>query len=80
MLDVSFAALLPATAFGDELEWMRLDDKKSCRIQYQIEVDGYNKETWPTSVQWHLDNMSKLKKALKKPLGDVAEKLKRDVE
>jgi len=29
--------------FGAPLEWMRLDDKKACPIQFSHTVDGYNK-------------------------------------
>lgn len=63
-------------SFGDVLEWMRLDDKKSCRIQYACAADGFNKETWQQSVAWHLAHMSRLEQALKKPLQKAAEALK----
>lgn len=63
-------------AFGAELEWMRLDGKKSCRIQFSIKTDGFNKEAWPQAVVWHLEHMTKLEKALKKPLQKAAEALK----
>src|SRR5690606_26463903 len=64
------------TSFGDALEWMRLDDKKSCRIQYSCAADGFNKDTWKESVAWHLEHMCKLEQALKKPLQKAAEALK----
>lgn len=64
------------SSFGDTLEWMRLDGKKSCRIQYSCTADGFNKENWKESVAWHLDHMSKLEQALKKPLKKAAEALK----
>lgn len=54
--------------FGAELDWMRLDEKKSCRIQFSIKADGFNKEIWPKAVAWHLEQMTKLEKALKGPL------------
>lgn len=62
--------------FGAELEWMRLDKKKSCRIQFSTKADGFNKETWPQAVAWHLEQMTKLEKALKGPLQKAAEALK----
>ncbi|MBD2857871.1 DUF4268 domain-containing protein [Spongiibacter sp. KMU-158] len=62
--------------FGDALEWMRLDEKKSCRIQYSCAVDAFNKDTWTESVAWHLEYMSKLENALKQPLQRAAEALK----
>ncbi|MBE3864637.1 DUF4268 domain-containing protein [Vibrio parahaemolyticus] len=62
--------------FGAELEWMRLDEKKSCRIQFSTKADGFNKETWPQAVAWHLEQMTKLEKALKGPLHKAAEAMK----
>jgi len=62
--------------FGAELEWMRLDEKKSCRIQFSTKADGFNKDTWPQAVAWHLEQMTKLEKALKGPLQKAAEALK----
>ncbi|MAQ99688.1 MAG: hypothetical protein CMI00_04025 [Oceanospirillaceae bacterium] len=64
------------TNFGDSLEWMRLDEKKSCRIQYSCAADGFNKDTWKESVAWHLEHMGRLEQALKKPLQKAAEALK----
>lgn len=62
--------------FGAELERMRLDEKKSCRIQFSTKADGFNKETWPQAVAWHLEQMTKLEKALKGPLQKAAEAMK----
>ncbi|HDY8019955.1 TPA: DUF4268 domain-containing protein [Vibrio vulnificus] len=62
--------------FGAELEWMRLDEKKSCRIQFSTKADGFNKETWPQAVAWHLEQMTKLEKTLKGPLQKAAEAMK----
>lgn len=64
------------TSFGDVLEWMRLNEKKSCRIQYSCAADGFNKDTWKESVAWHLEHMCRLEQALKKPLQKAAEALK----
>ena len=64
------------TNFGDSLEWMRLDEKKSCRIQFSTKADGFNKDTWPQAVAWHLEQMTKLEKALKGPLQKAAEAMK----
>lgn len=63
--------------FGSPLEWMRLDDKKSCRIQYSCEADGFNKDKWGEWVQWHLSYMTKLEKAFKSPLHEAGEALKK---
>lgn len=62
--------------FGEHLEWLRLDDKKSSRVQFSCEADGYNKDTWQQSVEWHLKYMSKFEQALKVPLQNAADVLK----
>jgi len=63
-------------AFGHKLEWLRLDDKKSSRIQFSISADGFNKEFWPKWVAWHVEQMPKLETAFKKPLQQAAVALK----
>ncbi len=64
------------TEFGEALGWLRLDDKKSSRIEFSCEADGFNKETWTQSIAWHLEHMSKLEQALKAPLQKAADVLK----
>ena len=63
-------------AFGESLEWLRLDDKKSSRIQFTCKAEGFNKEHWADWVQWHLNQMTKFEKALKAPLQKASEALK----
>lgn len=63
-------------SFGDTLEWLRLEDKKSSRIQYSCKADGFNKDQWPEWIQWHLNQMIKFEKALKEPLQKASEALK----
>ncbi len=58
-------------SFGQPLEWLRLDDKKSSRIQLSHSVDGYNKANWPSMMKWLVDNMILLEAALKAPLLEV---------
>jgi hypothetical protein len=64
-------------AFGASLEWMRLNEKKSSRIQYSCEADVFNKDQWDEWVKWHLDNMIKLEKAFKSQLHQAGEALKK---
>ena len=64
------------TKFGEALEWLRMDDKKTSRIQFSCEADGFNKETWPQSIAWHLEYMSRLEQALKAPLQKAGDALK----
>ena len=62
--------------FGEPLEWMRLDDKKACRIHFSHKVNGYNKEEWSEYTHWHLEYMSKFERAFKTPLKKAANALK----
>ncbi|HCG78359.1 MAG TPA: hypothetical protein DE015_04020 [Oceanospirillales bacterium] len=63
-------------AFGEPLEWMRLEGKKSCRIQFSHPAEGFNKEQWPEFSAWHLEHMTRLEKSIKQPLQKAAEALK----
>lgn len=62
--------------FGQPLEWLRLDDKKSCRIQFSCAAEGFNKDRWEEWTTWHLEQMIKLEKAMKTPLQQAAKALK----
>ncbi len=62
--------------FENKLEWVRLDDKKSSRLQFELEVDGYNKEEWPNFVNWQVENMQKLEKATREFLQQASNALK----
>ena len=64
-------------AFGEPLEWLRLDEKKSSRIQFTCKEDGFNKEHWAEWVQWHLNHMTKFEKAFKVPLQQAADAMKK---
>ncbi|MCR9261207.1 MAG: DUF4268 domain-containing protein [Pseudomonadaceae bacterium] len=64
-------------SFGEQLEWLRLDDKKSSRIQFTCKADGFNKEQWSAWVEWHLAQMTKFEKAFKEPLQQASEALKK---
>tara|TARA_R110001606_G_scaffold361754_3_gene514949 strand:+ start:1928 stop:3094 length:1167 start_codon:yes stop_codon:yes gene_type:complete len=64
-------------AFGEKLDWLRLNDKKQSRIQFACPSDGFNKETWLQSIAWHVQFMGQLEKALKDPLQKASEALKK---
>ena len=63
-------------SFGESLDWMRLDDKKSSRVQFSCKADGFNKEHWHEWVEWHIKYMAKLETAIKEPLGEASHALK----
>lgn len=51
--------------FGQPLEWQRLDNKKTSRIQFKKSFDGYNRENWREITQWLILNMEKLENSIK---------------
>jgi serine/threonine protein kinase len=52
-------------AFGSELSWQRLNDKRACRIAYVITVGGYRSDEskWPEIQDAMIDAMTRLEKA-----------------
>lgn len=63
-------------AFGAELTWNALPNKKACRIQYSKPVDGYNKASWPEMIDWLVEHMNRLEKALRQPLESIKPSLR----
>jgi len=63
-------------AFGDALEWQRLDNKKACRIQFSKAFDGYNQENWPQMVDWLVSHIGLLEAAFANPLVEIKQSLK----
>src|SRR5690554_335233 len=63
-------------AFGAELEWQPLPNRKACRIQYSRAVDGYNKDNWADMINWLVEHMTRLEATLSAPLGVIRQNLK----
>lgn len=57
--------------FGAEMEWLRLDDKKSSRIQFSQPFDGFNTDNWPAMIMWLVDHMTRFEKTMRQPLADA---------
>lgn len=55
-------------AFGAELDWRRMDDKKASRIVYAQPFDGFNREAWPEMIGWLAGHIQKLEAAFSEPL------------
>src|SRR5262249_33607523 len=53
-------------AFGGELSWQRVDDKRACRIAHTITLGGWktDESKWPTIQDTMIDTMIRLEKAL----------------
>ena len=54
-------------AFGEPLEWQRLEGQRSCRIGKQLSRGGYrdDEEEWPEIQDTMIDTMIRLEKALR---------------
>lgn len=63
-------------AFGHELRWLRLDDKKASRVYYSRRFDGFNPENWPEMIDWLCEHIVKLDKAFSEPLARLSQDLK----
>lgn len=59
------------SAYGEPLEWHRLDDKKACRIKHRHPVDGYNEENWPEMIAWLVEHFPKLEAAFESEIEAV---------
>lgn len=60
-------------AFGGELQWMRKDEKRACRIQHTIALGGLtsSEDKWPTIQDAMIDAMDRLVKALKPHIAEL---------
>ncbi|MCP9481152.1 DUF4268 domain-containing protein [Shimia sp. CNT1-13L.2] len=55
-------------AFGAELDWRRMDNKKASRIVYAQPFDGFNREAWPEMIAWLATHIQMLEAAFSEPL------------
>lgn len=66
--------------FGGKLIWERLDDKKSCRIRYaKNDVSCYDTEEWENIMNFMIDGMIRMERALIEPLKKINQKMKKQV-
>ncbi|HBH7054379.1 TPA: DUF4268 domain-containing protein [Morganella morganii] len=57
--------------FGNELNWLRLDEKKSSRIEFCMDTNGYNKDYWAELAKWHLEYIQKLEMVFKGYINEI---------
>ncbi|WP_206478003.1 DUF4268 domain-containing protein [Halomonas sp. KRD171] len=56
------------SAFGAELDWRRMDDKKASRVVFAQPFDGFNRDVWPDMITWLSTHIQKLEAAFSEPL------------
>jgi hypothetical protein len=58
--------------FGEPLEWLRLEDRRACRIVHRISIGGYREEeVWPELQAEMVDAITRLERALKPRIADL---------
>jgi hypothetical protein len=63
--------------FGGSLQWERLDDKKACRIKFELnEVDYFNRDDWEKMIAFMIEGMQRLEKSFREPIAKLKPKLK----
>lgn len=63
------------TAFGGELTWESLEGKRACRIKSEMPGSIFDREQWPTLIEFMVGAMLRLEKAFKEPLAALNRKL-----
>jgi hypothetical protein len=63
--------------FGQPLIWERLDNKKACRIKFEMQnVDYFNDEDWEKMISFLAENLPKLSLAFTEPIKSASLKIK----
>jgi hypothetical protein len=64
-------------AFGEALDWQRLEGKRACRIKKETTLGGYRnpEDKWQQIIGWMVDAMIRLERAL----GSYVVKLRAEV-
>ena len=58
--------IFPESAFGNPLDWQRLEGKRACRIKFAIDGGGREDEDkWPEIQKVMVDSMIQLEKAFR---------------
>ena len=62
--------------FGQPLDWLRLDAKKSSRIEFSLYTEGHNLDLWQSYTAWYLEHIQKLEKAFKPYMNEAYQAIK----
>lgn len=62
--------------FGAALDWKRMEDRKSSRIQFSRNFDGFSEEAWPEMIDWLGEHMQRLEATFHPRLVELNQRLK----
>jgi hypothetical protein len=63
------------SAFGEPLDWRRLDHKKSSRIAYARSFEASDESQWDAIIDWMIDNLRRLHLAIDGALKAAADSI-----
>lgn len=63
-------------AFGRELTWERLDDKRASRIKSEMPGSIFDPDQWTELIEFMTDAMVRMENTFKEPLADINRKLR----
>ncbi|MGB3025832.1 DUF4268 domain-containing protein [Paradevosia shaoguanensis] len=63
-------------AFGGELTWERLEHRRASRIKAEIDADIFDASEWPRMIEFMVDAMVRMERALRDPLRGITPELK----
>lgn len=58
-------------AFGAELNWRRMDEKKASMIEFGKAFDGHDRTAWPAMTEWLVEHMQRLERAFEPHLPEI---------
>lgn len=62
--------------FGHSLDWLRLDEKKSSRIEFILPTNGYDQKLWQEHINWHHQYIQKIEQVFKPYMADLYKLIK----
>ena len=66
--------------FGAPLNWRRMDENKSSRIEAEYSCEGFNEDVWPEIIDWAADASDRLEKAIHGKFLNAVRDLKAEIE
>ena len=62
---------------GKKIQWKRLNDKKSSRLEIEKEYDSFNEENWPAIIEYLKSEMTVFSKVLMPYITNIGHQLKK---